>query len=528
MRILLFAALIALVPRAAAAYEIEVRGNLALPAAVYESAVVLSDAARTTTASVADARREEVRRSVLDFLLASGYDLATVTSTIVADKLYVDVDEGRLDKILFLRQGTLRTLELKFSVQLPGDVFNRPLLEQQLRRIVQETDVTHATFSVVEVERVDHSGMQLDNPKLLRRLDLVDADAPHELHITLDSPDRTDGVKVGIGIRSPDGFYGRLAFEQSDLVLPGDRIDLETSIGFHITGNISTTSNPVGLSRLRGALELHSPPFGEYVSTYLRLDANLYGRFRRDLGVANYYYLPLESSLNVAMQATKILRVGLGLGFVERLLFGVDPAEARTIAPLVATTDRADPRMFLELRIDLDFDESELRLDRHHHLSLEGRFLAAGSSVRSDVITKLKLEYDKVLQLGYDEFHLGVNGAHIFGAPFFYDELSIGDGFLRAAFGNDIFLKRALGMSFEYRVSLTREVFKVSVFDDFVTYQHLDGDREPGALRAATTVGVGLHVLLLDAFQLNGYAGIGLAPGQTLGFGIALNILRAY
>lgn len=520
--------LAALAPSAAEAYPIEVRGNVALPSAVYESAIFLSDQARTKTATIAKKRARQVARSALDFLLASGYDLATATATIADGVVYLDVEEGRLDKIIFMRQGTLRTLELKFSIKLPGDIFNRPLLQQQLDALVRDTDVTKATFEVVKVERVRHAGVQIEEPRLLRGLELLKPGAPHELHIYLERPDRRDGLRLQLGIRSPDGFYGGLKYNESDLVLKGDKLDTEARVGFRLDDEIDTASNPVGLSRLQAAIELHSPPFGDFVSTYMRFDASLFARLRRDLNVANYYYVPLEGSVNASMLATDTMTVSLGVGVQERFLFGIDPVEGETVTPLVEATEREDLRIFMAGSIELDFEKNALRLDRGHRLELSGRYLTAGNLQRSNVITKLFLEYDKAWVLGYDEFHLGVNGVHIFGRPFFYDELSIGDGFLRAAFGNDIFLKRALGASFEYRVSLSRDAVKVSIFDDVAAYQDLDDDREPTDLRAATTFGLGLHVLLLDAFQLSTYAGLGIAAGRELGFGVALSVQRAY
>ncbi len=518
---------VALAPRAEA-YTIHIRGNVALPNAVYQTAIFLSDAARKKTAKKPKRRAREVARSTLDFLLASGYDLATVTATISGDNLYVDVEEGRLDKIIFMRQGTLRTLELKLSIKLPGDIFNRALLEQQLEALVRETDVTKATFKVVKVQDVPHAGVQIEEPRLLRGLELLKAGAPHELHIYLERPDRTDGLRLGVGIRSPDGFYGKVAYNDSDLVFAGDRLDTEARIGFRLDDDISTSSNPIGLSRMQAAIELHSPPFGEFVSTFIRLDANLFARLRRDLNVANYYYAPLDASVNAAAQATSSMRISLGVGVEERFLFGIDPVEGEEVVPLVEETEREDLRIFATGEIDFEFARDDLRLDRRHHLQLRGRHLTAGHLSRANVITKLFLEYENMWALGYDEFHIGVNGAHIFGKPFFYDELSIGDGFLRATFGNDIFLKRALGASVEYRVSLSRDTVKISIFDDVAAYQDLDALREPGDLKAATVFGLGLHVLLLDAFQLNTYAGLGIAPGRELGFGVAVSVLRAY
>lgn len=515
---------------ASAAERIEIVGNVALPTAVYQSAIILSDAARAKTATVADERTEQVARSVLDFLLASGYDLATVDATYAGDRIRVKVDEGRLDKIIFLRQGTLQTLELKLSIDLPGDIFNRPLLEQQLREVVRDTDVTKATFRVLQIERRDNSVKfpQVPGRRLLQGLDIIRPGAPHELHIYLERPDRKDGLRLQVGIASPDGLYVGLAVDEADVFLEGDRLDTATRAGFRLDSDIDTASNPVGLSRLALSTEWHTPKFGELVSSFLRLEANVWARLREDLGVANYYFLPVAASLNFEVAATERLKIAIGGGFEERLLFGVDAVEGETIADLVENTENTDLRFFIGGDVEWLIGEPQLRLDRQHKLTFEGRFLGKGSLSRSQVITKLAVAYDNVIPFGFDELHLGARGADIFGEPRFYDELSIGDGFLRAAFGNTIYFLRAAGTTVEYRLAISRDVLKISIFDDFAVYQDRIDRQEVFGIRAATTFGGGVHLLFLDAFQLNAYAGLGIAAGREVGFGIALSIKRAY
>src|SRR6267143_1397542 len=99
-------------------------GNVALLEDVYRSFL---DLPASTKATPANARMVATR--LTSFLHRAGYALATVRARADGDQIVVDVDEGRLDKVIFLSGGAFETLRLRLDLNIQYDVFNQPDLE---------------------------------------------------------------------------------------------------------------------------------------------------------------------------------------------------------------------------------------------------------------------------------------------------------------------------------------------------------------------------------------------------------------
>src|SRR5437868_1488113 len=103
-------------------------GNVALLEDVYRSVL---DLPAGTKATPANARSVAAR--LRRFLHKAGYALATVQARVQGEQIAVEIDEGRLDKTIFLGGGSFETLRLRLDLHLHDDVFNKPELERQLK-----------------------------------------------------------------------------------------------------------------------------------------------------------------------------------------------------------------------------------------------------------------------------------------------------------------------------------------------------------------------------------------------------------
>src|SRR5256885_9973899 len=101
-------------------------GNVLLDEVVYRSALDLPESARATSVEAL-----EVSARIRGLLRRAGYDLASVRATVKGDQIAVEIDEGRLDKIIVLGEGLMETFRFKLELALPAGVFNRPILERQ-------------------------------------------------------------------------------------------------------------------------------------------------------------------------------------------------------------------------------------------------------------------------------------------------------------------------------------------------------------------------------------------------------------
>ncbi len=470
---------------------------------------------------------ELLQYSLLKFLRDSGYAIAKVNVTSKPHGFVIKIDEGRLDKILFLREGTLANIQLRFAIVLPGDVFNKPLLERQLAQLVRETSVLRADYEIVAVADVEHRGVQMVEPTIIRGLRLLDEAEDHELHIRLKRSKKKAGWGLKLGYSGADGLFGGFSYKVGEALFDNDRIETESTAGIYIGNTIDSPKNPFGISRLKGRLRWLAPPmFANVVRAFIEGKFELTGRRRADLQLENYFYAPVAGTVNFEVTLGRGAHMTIGGGVEHRKLFGLDEGEEEV--PILRSTPGDDTRFLLALQGELQFNPNELRLDRAHKLVFTGAYRGRLDSTSGSPITRTSLAYDKVWPNGWDELRLNLFGEHVWGDVPFYDEMSIGDGFIRGGFHQQVFVQRASALSLEYRMSLSRDMLKVSVFNDFAVYGKRNELREKEGVRIADTFGGGVHVLLLDAFQVNAYLGVAVDQDLGLGIGFKAQLARAF
>src|SRR5439155_4279738 len=76
-----------------------------------------------------------VATEIAAFLREAGYELAKVRAQVKGDQIEVLIDEGALDKIIFVGAGWITALRFRATLNLPLDVFNRRLFESQMPKL---------------------------------------------------------------------------------------------------------------------------------------------------------------------------------------------------------------------------------------------------------------------------------------------------------------------------------------------------------------------------------------------------------
>ena len=123
---------------------VALRGNVLFDELVYRSTLDLPESARATpTEALA------VSAKLLGFLRRAGYDLATVRAKVEGEHIAVDIDEGKLDKIVVFGEGIMETFRFKLELSMPAGVFNRPTLERQLRVLADRYRLRHYSYQLV-------------------------------------------------------------------------------------------------------------------------------------------------------------------------------------------------------------------------------------------------------------------------------------------------------------------------------------------------------------------------------------------
>lgn len=502
--------------------ELELSGNVAVPTEVYLS---LLDIARPgAKADSAEAKASAIAGFLERFLRGAGYDLAKVTGRVEENRIQLEIDEGRLDKVIFVGEGGLRSLQLQFQVDLPGRVFNRPYLERQLRGLIDRERVLRTRYQVVPVAEANGESFQLKESMLLG-LPILRPGEPHELRIFLEYSQRKAAFDVNLSVGPPDAIAATTVFRFYDVFLDEDRVELVARLGFQpIDLRANDGVDPRGLTRARAAVEWYTPPFiSEVLRSFASTEIDLVHRDRMDLGLRRYYYAPLRVALNLEVAPFDVLKLSLGGGLEQRFLFGLD--RDTTVTAEVEQQARNQLRPYGVGRLAFRFNPDEIRRDRAHQVDVEARLYSPGTD-GSPAVTAVSGNYALTIPVGWDEVRIGLHGAWLSRGASFYQQTSMADGFLRLTYAS-LYTDRGGALALEYRLSLVRDLLKASVFNDVAAV----GDLAPnlGRLRVIDTFGVGLHLLVLDTFQINTYVGPAFSTHTpSTDFGLRLSVLQAF
>lgn len=497
-------------------------GNAVLNDQVYRAVLDLPKEASPTASNA-----RLVRTRLLDFLRRAGYELAKVKAKVDGSHILVDIDEGRVDKVIILGQGAYKTLRVKLDLAVPHNVFNRRELVEQLEALSEKYDFRDYSIALVPVEKEEeHVGPQLELPQI-QAADVIPPERPFELHIKLKSQDFGSGVSPDVAFNSLEGVGVGLRYRARGLLATEDRTDVRARIASTLRQRIDETGTRPVLSRAyMEARQYTAPLLNAGLRGFLWLQSDLLNRQRGDLGIESFFYLSLSATLNFQYQFSEIISASLGAGAEHRRLFAIDPANDAD--PLVGATPRQQSRPFGVAAIDFTFNPEEVRRDRKSYLSLEARGYMRANEERPNAL-RLNYYFQTMKMIGWNELWLKSRGSSMHGDSLFPDEQSIGGGYLRGPFDDNFYVRRVASISMDLRVSLVRDRFKVGLFHDLAGFGMIDrGLNKTRGFHLANAFGPSVHVLIFDAFQLDAYYGFGFAPVREFDHGFTLTLQQAF
>ncbi len=505
------------------AMPIRFRGNVVLLPEVYRA--VLHYAGWNEAPKDRVARGKWIEQTLDDFLHASGYELASVVVIRDGDGYEALIDEGRLDKIIFRNVDPWTTVQLIFLLDLPRSVFNRDLLEKRMQRVREKMAVERVEYEVVPTDAPNHLRMQIEDPKIIEGLTLLRPGEPHELRVSFERRDRRAGLEVGLGLQPPDGLVVQGSYLAPSVLVRRDRLETAARVGVRLGDIGRLPGNRIGLSQAGLGFGWSTPAIANLLRFTARAEANLEARFREDLRLVNYFFAPIQGELGGAIESEYVW-FNLGGGVEVRTFF--EPREERgVVVPVLEVTEGSNIRPFARASLSFFFNPKRLRRDRPHEIRLFGRYLWGIEEGQQD-IEELRLVYRNTFLFGFDEFRYKVQAAWMDGQVPFYSEVAMGQGFLRAAFQGTVFARKVAALGLEHRLSLSRDTLKFSIFNDVAVYESLDALRRPEVVRLIDNFGVGLHVMLLDAFQIDIFMGLGLRTDGEADLGFSLSVNQAY
>ncbi|MBN2496990.1 MAG: hypothetical protein JXR96_20530 [Deltaproteobacteria bacterium] len=502
--------------------SVRIRGNVVINDETYLAVLDLP----------ADARPDEktaalVRRKLRRFLKKAGYVLARVQVKRRPDHLLVKIDEGRVEKIVFVGVGTLKALRLKLDLSLPHHVFNKPYLQRQLARLGSKYGLKGVRYRLVPVEDRGrkHLGPQIGELGNITGHAVIPPKCRYELRIHLSGAEWDVGLDLDMGYDFPDGMEFGTRYRGASLIFDDDRWQLGARLGLKIRYGIDDDDAYLALSRAAGEVRYYTPALvGKGLRPWLWLRTDLVSRQRKDLMLEIYYAEHLEGSLNIGYEIMRGLMASIGGGAEEMFVFGIEGAGE---PPQDAYDGGSWFRPFLGGRLEFVFNTEEIRRDRWHRLLVEARHYWVDADRSLGV---MHYEYGVVLGFGWHDLLLGSRGAWLWGDAHFDDEEPVGGRYVRGVFGDRFHVHRVANAAIEFRFSLVRDLFKLSLYHDLAFFGELMRDVDPvqEVFRVANSGGMGFHALILDLFQLDLYYGVGVTSEREFAHGVSASLRKVF
>ena len=496
------------------------RGNVALLEDVYRSYLDLPAGTRATPAT---ARQVSTRLS--SFLHRAGYALATVRARPEGEQILVDIDEGRLDKVIFLGGGAFETLRLRLDLHIAQDVFNQPELERQLRGLARRLGLGEFAYEIVPVPNVSAPKVQLDEIDPLERMSfgVLRPGRPYELHILVQPGRFRPGLSPELEIDSVEGGAIGATWHSGRLLLQDDRWELGGRVAGALRQRLDGSGAAFSFSRARADFQYETAPILGVLRPSLRVRADLSDRQRPDLLLESFIFSTIDAGFHLVFVPVPYVRASLGGGAERRILTSVEPVTGSAFASSYAF---AHTRQYAEAALELTFDPESIRRDRHHRLGIDARLYGPPHTGQENTL-HVSGWYQKMFPFGWNELWLEMQGSSRTGFVLFPEEGSIGGSVLRGPFG-DQYARRWGGLQLEYRYSLLRDVFKVGLFHNLAGYGAIDRVTDKEKLRFADSFGLGFHALIIDEFQLDAWFGVGWSSTGAFDKGAALAIRQAF
>ncbi len=464
-----------------------------------------------------------VRRKMLRFLRRAGYILARVKVLIQQGKLIVVLDEGRLEKVLFIGFNSFTAIRLKMALNMPYKIFNRPYLKRQLDILCRRFGWKNLYYKIVRLNQKNHTGLQLEGLGRFQGTPIISQRALFELHIWRKKVDWRTGLAFNINYNHNEGLGVWLKNRDRNLFFKKDRWWINSKLGGTIRYNLDDNSTYPNLTRAFLEMGWMMPPLnGSHIRPILWLRNNLRSQQRKNKGIELYYTEILEGALNLGYDFSQGLLVSFGGGIQDKLLFGVKHSSAVTngITPRPWRT-----RPFLTMHLKWDFNPLKTRKDHVNFLEITARrFWVEGGLQFNEV----RLTYRSLISFGWHDLIITGKGVWLWGYVAFDEQESVGGTYLRGIFNDSFYTDRVIQLSLDFRYSLIRDILKFSIFHDLVYYHNIDLDGYDNPVCFANAFGFGFNMLILDQFQFDILFSYGFNSNKDFDNGISFKLSKVF
>ena len=434
---------------------------------------------------------------------AAGYDYARAWFNLADKKLiWIYVDPGRMH-VSFVGVGGVGAALFRLSLNLPSNVFHKPTVEHALQELKEKYGLVNITYRVRDL---GESQITPFGPLVPDRL----------LQIYVVSREFL-GWSLDVSVSAAWGVVPAVSYHRASLLLDDDR--LFTRVEFAFPYRRYLTEEEPRLRWVHGGFDAaYRLPRRLQGRLALRLETSLYlSQYDRpDLAITTYDFLR-STTVPALVFIRPFVEVSLGAGADVVSIFQVQRAST-TETDNPALGDLRSVRALFRLVANLDPRALVMQRDQRPwvHLQLD----TATSNIQKWLVTT-SLTGQAVISLGRHRFIVRGRSALLAGDVRFWDEMQLAGDYQRVFFGNRYWVHQTAQLETAYRVRLWRDWLAVGVFHDASLF--MDRSQPIHRPTVVDAFGPSVHVLLLDTFALDIYAGYGFSPAgfdQTVTFAL--------
>ncbi len=447
--------------------------------------------------------RRAVRRVVSEYR-SLGYTWARAWwKTEGNRKVRIHVDEGLMDRVVFVGPSVWKAVVLRAGLHLPGQVYHAPTVRKELRGIRKRYGFTQVYHRVSEDSQTQPTPLGILAPVRIMRIYAVSRES--------------FGWGLDIDTHPSWGLLPAVAYKHGGLLVKDDRFraQLEIAVPYrrylfeaepeaqwvHGGARVSYRTVALTLAKLAPMIE----------------GAGAVSRYQReDVGLDRYFTARAEGVLSLAVLAGTDISLAVGGGYEGIDLFG-----QRRIGDGEGPADHAVGRYLAQARLEILPGRRSMRRDLQNRVILQVRVAEGGDAKR---IVDTELNFLFAWPAGFHDFLVRGRGVWLHGDVAFFDQKPLAGETQRAYFASRFWVEKAGQLETAARFGLGTSEIQLGIFHDLSVFENLSND---GSLALADAFGPSLHLLLFDLLAVDVYAAFGFGPA---GFGhdIGLSVSTAY
>lgn len=457
------------------------------------------------------AGRNHFRRiewKINSFYHQSGYLLARVYLIRETDsELYLFIDEGLLEKVVFYGLNSIDTLKIKYNFRLKYKIYNKFAVDRETEKLKKKYGFKKVYAILKPTRNYEDSLFQLDRefdipiigPSQLPSFKKYGSRFMLEIHCVRHSRDSV-GFSYGFKTSYTKGLIPYLRYQYPSIFFADDKFEIGGSIGLFYGLDLNFSERPKWTFMEIYSRYYFPPTLKEYFTPRVSAKGYRSRTSRIDIGLSRYDYLMVDGVLSPGITLFRSLKIYTGYGGEKVYIF--ESEKEPDAAYMVDINEHVDFWNFIEFETGLDIIPWTLKMTIQKVFRISYRYYFNNNAVFHD----LTINGSEAIELkNFDIYNLDMEYKRVWNNPPFYHEEPVDSSEFKGFMGKSYYSRNIFKISNEYRISLYRDFLFLGFFIDISCFEGSGYDLE--GVQYGVVSGVGGHIIFLDQFEANLYFG---------------------